>query len=76
MKHIVIFLIRTYQRILSPTLKLLLGIHSFCRYSPTCSVYTIEAIKKKGVVLGISSGIARVLTCHPGTVLARKVEAA
>ena len=54
-----IFLIRVYQRILSP----LLGKN--CRYIPTCSEYTIEAIKEYGVKVGIKMGIQRILRCHP-----------
>lgn len=54
-----IFLIRIYQRTLSP----LLGKN--CRYIPTCSEYTIEAIKEYGVKVGIKMGIERILRCHP-----------
>ncbi len=36
-----------------------------CRYYPTCSQYTIDAIDDKGVVLGALKGIARILRCNP-----------
>ena len=39
--------------------------HPSCRYEPTCSQYMINAVKKKGIILGISLGIWRVLSCHP-----------
>lgn len=36
-----------------------------CRFTPTCSQYTYEAIEKYGVVKGIFKGLARVVRCHP-----------
>ncbi len=51
--------VRFYQRGISP----LLG--SNCRYQPTCSEYTIQAIHKYGVVCGIVRGSLRILRCHP-----------
>ena len=57
-KRIIIFLIRVYQ--ITP-----LHSHSLCRFSPTCSQYMIDAIKKYGVIKGIKLGIKRILKCHP-----------
>ena len=54
-----IFLIKIYQFAISP----LLG--SKCRYVPTCSHYTIEALKKYGVVKGSFLAAKRILKCHP-----------
>ena len=59
MKNIALFLIRCYQVLLSP----LLGRH--CRFYPTCSSYTYEAIKKHGLFKGIFLGGKRLLKCHP-----------
>jgi len=59
MKFLLINIIRLYQKIISP----LLG--SNCRFYPTCSSYTIEAIEKKGVVVGVLIGIWRILRCNP-----------
>jgi len=36
-----------------------------CRYTPTCSAYTIEALKKHGVVKGLWLSIKRILSCNP-----------
>lgn len=36
-----------------------------CRFTPTCSQYTYEAIEKYGVVKGFFKGLARVVRCHP-----------
>ncbi len=59
MKHIVLFLIRGYKKYLSP----LLGQH--CRFFPSCSDYTYEAISKYGLTKGLFLGTKRVLKCHP-----------
>lgn len=39
---------------------------SICRFQPTCSKYTIEAIEKYGVFKGLFLGCKRILKCHPG----------
>jgi hypothetical protein len=59
MRKISLFLIRVYQRLFSP----LLGRN--CRFYPTCSVYTHEAIKKYGLLKGVLLGGKRLLKCHP-----------
>ena len=63
MKHIfsaiLIFFIRIYQYTISP----LLGAN--CRFTPTCSAYTIQAIQEWGAVKGIWLGIKRLIRCHP-----------
>lgn len=59
MKKLFIIPIRFYQKTISP----LLGPH--CRYTPTCSQYTIEAIQRFGVIKGFWMGIKRIARCHP-----------
>lgn len=59
MKPIALWLIRFYQRYISP----LTG--PTCRFQPTCSHYTYEAIEKYGFVKGMWLGIKRILRCHP-----------
>lgn len=59
MKNTALFLIRCYQLLISP----LLGRH--CRFYPTCSAYTYEAIKKHGFLKGAFMGGRRLLKCHP-----------
>jgi uncharacterized protein len=59
LKKIFILPIRIYQYMISPL------IPGACRYTPTCSEYSAEAIKKHGVIKGIILGIKRIGKCHP-----------
>jgi putative membrane protein insertion efficiency factor len=52
-------IIRLYQLLLSP----LLG--ASCRYTPTCSAYGVEAIKKHGPFYGGWLTLKRIASCHP-----------
>jgi len=58
-RKLLIGMVRFYQRAVSP----LLG--SNCRFSPSCSQYTIEAIEKYGAIRGIWKGVKRIARCHP-----------
>ena len=55
----VISLINLYKYLISP----LLG--NNCRFLPTCSEYTKEAIIKFGLIKGTSLGFKRIIKCHP-----------
>lgn len=57
--RIVILIIRFYQKFISP----LKG--PTCRFYPTCSAYSIEAIKKYGPIKGSYLSLRRILKCHP-----------
>jgi hypothetical protein len=39
--------------------------HKLCKYNPTCSNYTIEAIKEYGSIKGMYLGIKRIIRCNP-----------
>jgi putative membrane protein insertion efficiency factor len=54
-----IVLIKLYQWVISPWLG------SKCRYTPTCSHYGIEALKKYGPIKGLWLTIKRIARCHP-----------
>jgi len=56
---ILIFLIRFYQYGISPYTP------GSCRYTPTCSAYGVEAVKKHGARKGGLLAIKRFLSCHP-----------
>lgn len=70
MKYLIAFFITLYQKLLSPDTglprKLGLIQHQICRFYPTCSVYTKEAILKYGVLKGGALGIKRISKCRPG----------
>ncbi|PCJ60565.1 MAG: membrane protein insertion efficiency factor YidD [Planctomycetota bacterium] len=51
--------IKLYQKVISPILP------PSCRYYPTCSHYAIEALQKKGIILGLLVTIYRILRCNP-----------
>ncbi len=55
----VIGILQGYKKYISPHL----GNH--CRFSPTCSIYAMESIKRFGVARGIFLGTIRLLKCHP-----------
>ena len=59
MSRIVIFLIRCYQKLLSP----LLGKN--CRFLPTCSEYAVEALRTHGFFVGCLLAAWRILRCNP-----------
>ena len=59
MKRAVFFLIAAYQRWISPTRP------RRCRYEPTCSAYTAEAVHRFGVARGALLGAWRLLRCNP-----------
>jgi putative membrane protein insertion efficiency factor len=54
-----ILLIKLYQLIVSPWLP------DACRYTPTCSQYSIEAFRKYGLFKGFYLSVKRILSCHP-----------
>lgn len=54
-----IWLVRFYQIAISPYTP------SSCRYSPTCSSYTIEALQKHGIFKGGWLSIKRIVSCNP-----------
>ncbi len=62
MKNLLIWLIERYQKYLSASLESK-NIH--CKYYPTCSEYTKQAIQKYGARRGIIKGICRILRCNP-----------
>ncbi|MBU2590853.1 MAG: membrane protein insertion efficiency factor YidD [Nitrospinota bacterium] len=59
MKRIIIALIRIYKTLISPILP------PSCRFTPTCSSYMEEAVKKYGATKGVYLGIKRLIRCHP-----------
>lgn len=58
-KRIAMLLIRGYQRFISPALP------PSCRFTPSCSQYTLEAVERYGFVKGSWLGGRRLIRCHP-----------
>lgn len=59
MKQILIFFVKIYKWIISPLFP------NACRFYPTCSEYTIEALHKHGIIIGLWLGLKRILRCNP-----------
>lgn len=60
LKRPALALIRLYQQGISPSLG------AQCRYEPTCSAYSYQAIERFGAIRGIWMAIRRIGRCHPG----------
>jgi putative membrane protein insertion efficiency factor len=58
-KTFAIFLIKGYKRFISPFLP------DSCRFYPSCSVYSQEAIERHGVFIGLGLSLRRIAKCHP-----------
>lgn len=59
LKKSILIIIRIYQKLISPFLG------KNCRFYPTCSNYTYQAIEEHGIIKGSYLGIKRILKCHP-----------
>ena len=59
LSFILIIPVKIYQKVISPLTP------SSCRYYPTCSTYTIEALQKHGPIKGLLLSIRRVFFCSP-----------
>ncbi|MDH3345892.1 MAG: membrane protein insertion efficiency factor YidD [Kiritimatiellaceae bacterium] len=58
-KKLLILLVWLYQKTISKVTP------ASCRFYPTCSDYTIEALQKHGIVAGLYLCLRRILRCHP-----------
>jgi len=59
MKKATLFILRQYKRFVSPSLG------NNCRFYPTCSSFTYQAIEKYGLAKGLFLGMKRLCKCHP-----------
>jgi len=59
MKRLFLFLIRIYQKYISPAFP------PSCRFTPTCSQYAVEAIERFGAIRGGGLAVWRILRCNP-----------
>ena len=66
MKNVVLKIIRIYQRTISPDHGIIpFGGAMHCRFFPSCSQYTYEAVSRYGVSRGVLKGLWRILRCSP-----------
>jgi hypothetical protein len=65
--NILIKLINLYQKTISPDHGWFKALHpyGYCRFYPTCSQYSLEALKKYGIIKGVSLSIWRIMRCNP-----------
>ncbi len=59
MAYIVSLPVRAYRVVLSP------WVGHGCRYQPTCSAYSLEALEKHGAIKGTYLTVRRIMRCHP-----------
>ena len=59
MRKVCLALLRGYKRFLSPMLP------PSCRFTPSCSVYTMQAVERYGALKGCAMGAKRLMRCHP-----------
>lgn len=62
MKKFILFLIKKYKKYISPFFE---GLGIKCKYYPTCSEYSNQAVQKYGVFKGLFLSIKRILRCNP-----------
>jgi hypothetical protein len=70
MKSVILVFIRFYQKTSffhKALFRALFISDSVCRYRPTCSNYTYQAVDKYGVLKGLFLGLKRIIRCHPFT---------
>lgn len=68
LKNIILKLIRFYQKTSwfhGAILKQLFLTDKVCRFTPTCSQYTYQAVEKYGALKGLFLGLKRIIRCHP-----------
>lgn len=67
MKKIILFIVKIYQRTISPDFGITSYKHpqGYCRFYPSCSQYSYQAIEKYGVFKGMYKGLRRIIKCNP-----------
>ena len=58
-REIYLLPVHAYRFLLSPMMP------NVCKYTPSCSAYFVDAVRKKGIIIGTLMGVWRVLRCNP-----------
>jgi len=64
-QYTLIFLIRVYQAALSPVMLAVFGPSARCRFTPSCSQYALDAVRRHGAIIGSWLALRRLGRCHP-----------
>lgn len=66
-RNTIVLLLHAYQTTLSPDHGPLRHLYEYgyCRHTPTCSRYAIDAVQRRGALVGSLMTFKRVITCHP-----------
>jgi putative membrane protein insertion efficiency factor len=64
-QHILVFAVRVYRWGVSPAKTVLFGPLGRCRFTPSCSAYALEAIRRHGALRGSWLAVRRICRCHP-----------
>ena len=64
-KWIIKKLIVMYQKLINPILHFIGGPYAGCRFSPSCSNYTLQAVENHGAIKGVLFGMWRIGRCNP-----------
>ena len=59
MKYLLIALVKAYRKLISPLKP------RCCRFIPSCSEYSIEALRTRGAIVGTALTVSRILRCNP-----------
>jgi len=64
-QHILVLGIRVYRGLISPAKTFVFGPLGQCRFTPSCSAYALESVRRHGALHGSWLGLKRICRCHP-----------
>jgi len=64
-QHLLVLCVRLYRWVVSPAKTLLFGPLGRCRFTPSCSAYALEALRRHGALAGSWLALKRIGRCHP-----------
>lgn len=64
-KKLTLFLLRVYQTLMQSGFNRVVLGGGACRFTPSCSRYTYEAVERYGTIKGLFLGFRRIFRCHP-----------